>query len=327
MEAKELIQQIKEKVFKDADLSRLTSMSDDEKRELLLQHVERLLSSRDNRDVIIWMANQIVDRNNDVLPDNPILDYDTLDLKSDIVGLSDEEKILAQFVVRLAYFTCCMFNKFGGYFSTTRYLGINAEYDEISLHDEFWISNTALVNWVKTTPYRRVAVGVVSEMICVAGEEAQRLSSVEQDYFFGFFGVVTIDQSDIAQCNDYTITGLHTLEEAERHKQQAIQLGLDRECGSIVDSLCGTLMNDYPEQMVACAKELQQHANSLLPKDARTMSREARGEWASATLDACAPIFEKYGIDLNTKEQNISLNYLMDWLDLKYIAKMYGADF
>ena len=96
--------------------------------------------------------------------------------------------VFAWFATRLAYFSYCMLNRYGGYFSTTYYLGINSEYDVISQHDEFWISNNALVNWVKTTPYRRVAAGVVAEMISVAGEEAQRLNPVEQDYLYGFFG-------------------------------------------------------------------------------------------------------------------------------------------
>lgn len=327
MDAKELLQEIRERALGDVDLSGLANMSEEERRELLLQQTERLLAIRDNWDSIVWIANQIVNRDGEVMSANPILDYDTLDLKDDIEGLSDEEMVIAQFTTRLAYFSYCMLNQYGGYFFTDRYLGINEEYDEISQHDEFWITNTALVNWVKTTPYRRVAAGVVAEMISVAGEEATRLSSVEQDYFYGFFAAMAIDQSDIAQCNDYMITGLHTLEVAECHKQQAIQLGLDRECGSIVDSLCGTLMNDYPVQMVSCAKELQQLSTSLLPDDRTMMSRKKRGKWTSATFAACDQILKKYDIDIHTQKQNISLNYLLDWLDLKYNAKMYGANF
>ena len=291
MEAKELLQEIKERVFKDTDLSGLARMSETERRDLLLQQTERLLSTRDNHKVIVWMADQIIDRDDEVMEGNPILDDETLDLKTDIEGLHEEETVFARFATRLAYFSYCMLNKYGGYFSTDRYLGIN------------------------------------TEMISVAGEEAERVSSVEQDYFYGFFSAVSIDQSDIAQCNDYVITGIHTLEEAERHKQQAIQLGIDRECGSIVDSLCGTLMHDYPEQMVACAKELQQLSTSLLPKDRASMSRKKRQDWRFATLDACDPILKKYGIDLDTKEYNISMNYIMDWLDLKYNAKMYDVEF
>lgn len=327
MEAKELLQEIKERVFKDTDLSGLAEMSDEERRELLLQQTEWLLSTRENRDAIRWMAEQFTDRHGEVREDNPLLDYDTQDLKDGIGWNSEEDEVFARFTVRLAYFAYCMNLAYGEYFNTTRYLGINAECEVISLHDEFWITNGELVNWVKTTPYRRVAAGVVAEMISVAGEEAERLNPVEQDYLYGFFSAAAIDLNDIAQCNDYMITGLHTLETAEHHKQQALELGIDRECSTIVDALCGTLMNNFPKDMVACAKELQQLSTSLLPKDNVTMSREKRSTWNSATIDACAPILKKYGIDLNTKEQNISMNYLIDWLDLKYNAKMYGADF
>lgn len=328
MEAKELLQEIKERVFKDTDLSGLAEMSDEERRELLLQQTERLLSTRENRDVIAWMTEQFIDRHGEVREDNPILDYDTLDLKDGIEWDSEEDEVFARFTVRLAYFAYCMYQTYGEYFNTTRYLGINAECERISVHDEFWITNGELVNWVKTTPYRRVATGVVSEMINVAGEEAELKNSAEFDYYYGFFKAVLIDLSDIAQCNDFFIVGIQTLEDAEHHRQLAAKKGLDRECASIVDALCGTVMNDYPEDMVACAKELQQQAGSLLqPIDALTMDNIKQGEWAHATLRACEPVFKKYGIEFKTYRQSISMNYLLDWLHLKYYAKMYGTQF
>ena len=327
MDAKELIKEIKERALGDVDLSGLASMSEEQQRELLLQQTERLLSTRENREVIEWMEEQFTDHG-DLKFDNPILDYNTQDLKDGIGWDSKEEEAVARFTVRLAYFAYCMNLAFGDDFNTTRYLGVNAEYDEISLHDEFWITNGELVNWVKTTPYRRVATGVVSEMINVAGEEAELKNSAEFDYYYGFFHAVMIDLSDIAQCNDFFIVGIETLEEAERHRQLAAQRGLDRECASIVDALCGTLMNEYPEDMVACAKELQQLAGSLLqPLDALTMDKIKQGEWAHATMKVCEPVFKKYDIEFKTYNQSISMNYLLDWLHLKYYAKMYDTQF
>ena len=79
MDAKELLQKIKERALVDVDLSSLAGMSEEERRELLLQQTERLLSTRENRDIITWMAEQIIDRQGGVKDDNPILDYDTLD--------------------------------------------------------------------------------------------------------------------------------------------------------------------------------------------------------------------------------------------------------
>ena len=328
MDAKELIKEIKKRALGDIEQSGLANMSGEERRELLLQQTERLLSTRENREVIRWMAEQFTDRHGDVESGNPILDYDTLDLKDGIGWDSEEEEVIARFTVRLAYFAYCMSLTYGEYFNTTRYLGINADCVEISVHDEFWINNVELVNWVKTTPYRRVATGVVSEMINVAGKEAELKNSAEFDYYYGFFHAVLIDLSDNAQCNDFFIIGIETLEDAERHRQLAAQKKLDRECASIVDALCGTLMNDYPEDMVACAKELQLQADSLLqPINKLTMNNIKQARWAHSTLKACEPVFKKYGIEFKTYKQSISMNYLLDWLNLKYYAKMYGTQF
>mgnify|MGYP006988830494 CR=1 FL=1 len=328
MDAKELIKEIKERALCDVDLSRLACMSEEERRELLLQQTERLLSTRENREIIGWMGDQLSNSHGEIDFDSPILDYDTRGMKNDIVWDTEEEDTIARFTVRLAYFAYCMNLAYGEYFSTIIYLGINAEYEEIALHDEFWISNRELVNWVKTTPYRRVATGVVTEMINVAGEEAELKNSAEFDYYYGMINAMMLDLSDIAQCNDFVIVGINTLEEAERHRQLAVQKGLDRECASIVDALCGTLMNDYPEDMVDCAKELQQRAgNLLLPIDAHTMDNSKKGRWVHATMDACEPVFMKYGIEFKTYKQNISMNYLLDWLYRKYNAKRYGTQF
>ena len=328
MDAKELIKEIRARALGDVDLSGLTGMSEEEQREFLLQQTERLLSTRENRKIIGWMGDQFTNRHGNITLDNPILDYDTEDLKDGIEWDSEEEETLARFTARLAYFAYCMNLAYGKIFNTTRYLGVNAEYEEISLHDEFWITNRELVNWVKTTPYRRVATGVVTEMINVAGEEAMLNNSAEFDYYYGFINSMPIDLSDIAQCNDFFIASIEILEEAERHRQLAAQRGLDRECGSIVDALCGTLMNDYPDEMVACAKELQQQADSLLqPIDAHTMDNIKKGSWAHSTFKACKPVLNKYGIEFKTYRQSISMNYLLDWLHLKYDAKMYGRYF
>ena len=80
MSAKELIKVIKERSLGGVDLSGLASMSEEQRRELLLQQTERLLSTRENREIIGWMGEQFTDHG-DVKSDNPILDYDTLDLK------------------------------------------------------------------------------------------------------------------------------------------------------------------------------------------------------------------------------------------------------
>jgi hypothetical protein len=78
----------------------------------------------------------------------------------------------------------------------------------------------------------------------------------------------------------------------------------------------------YDSETVHAFKE---HVSYL--SSAALEGRKAGSEGEREAAEYMGRTLEKYGIDLNTKEQNISLNYLMDWLDLKYNAKMYGADF
>jgi hypothetical protein len=117
--------------------------------------------------------------------------------------------------------------------------------------------------------------------------------------------------------------GFEKLERGVEHLQEAEEHGLDREGGSIVDALCCNFSHDYPQKYVECAKVIQQIATQMLPADSTKMSRDKRDEWTHEVLDAIDEDLKKYDIDLGTREYNLSMNYILDWLDLKYSVKMY----
>jgi hypothetical protein len=354
-DVKELLNDIKEKIFSGVDLSGLPKMTDDERREFLLQQAERLLSTKENLQLVKWLTPLFIDKSKrDFMPaeDNPLWRPYSFTFNSAIDGLTDDEIIFARFATRLAYFVHCMYTRYGEPFNVNVYLG--EEMDERACNDDdedeyddefdtdgscmewlyeddpesiFTLDNTPLTDWIKLTPYRRVAVGVMSIMITTAGEKAQKLNSVEQDYYFRFYGFGYVDLENSVSCYDYVRIGFETLERGAEHLRQAQYYGLDREGGSVVDALCCNFSHDYPKKYVECAKVIQQIATQMLPENSRSMDRTKRFDWTQAVSDAFDEELKKYDIDLNTREYNLARNYILDWLDLKYNAKMYGMEF
>lgn len=342
MDIKELLIEIRDKVFKDIDLSGLPIMTPEERREFMLQQTERILSVRENRKQIKWLYSLFVDKETE----NPLVlnkwIYAYYSFNEDVEGLTGNEKDFARFVVQLSFFAYCLYDVYGNSFNVIFYLGNGLDnecytddcpgvdnmmgpYDVLC--EVFSLDNKPLVNWIKTTPYRRVAAGIMSIMISSAGDFADLNNSVEKDYYYGFLTDMELNLDDISQCEDYIKIGFETLEMGKRHCQRAIELGMGRECGSIVDSLNASFTHDYPEEEVALAKKLQQIATRRLPKDRSSMTIIKRKDWTHETFDVIAKELKKYDIDVDTREFNLSMNYLLDWLDYKYIAEMYGREF
>lgn len=345
-DVKVLLNDIKEKIFDGVDLSGLHKMTDSEQREFLLQQTERLLSTKENRQQAKWLRDLFIKNPGSyAIPadDNPLWLPCSFMFNSKVEGLSGDEIVFARFAVRLAYFTYCMYTRFGFPFNVNVYLGEEMDSRVFDDDDEefegvydykeqlaeedpesiFTLDNTPLIDWIKLTPYRRVAVGVMSIMLTTAGEKAERFNSVEQDYYFRFYGFCGIDLDNPVECYDFVRMGFEKLERGVEHLQEAEEHGLDREGGSIVDALCCNFSHDYPQKYVECAKVIQQIATQMLPADSTKMSRDKRDEWTHEVLDAIDEDLKKYDIDLGTREYNLSMNYILDWLDLKYSVKMY----
>ena len=337
-DVKVLLNDIKEKVFKGVELSSVPTRYDDDWNKFLLTHSERLLSTRENRKLIMWLYSLYFDEENPTpltYGDPGVSEYFGY---KDIDGLSKYEMDFASMCYYLAYFTYCMSSAVGRNFNVVLFLGDGmddgiqsdyyTEWNGLTSYEEvFSLDNKVLVDWIKTTNYKRVAAGVMSSMISAAGDRAKYQNPVEHDYFYGFFGSVLINMDHIEECIGYVNIGFETLTEAEHHRQRAKELGLSKELATIVDSLRASFTHNYPEKYVECAKVIQPIVSQMLPQDHLSMSVEKRAKWTSSVFRVINEEIKKFDIDLDTREYNLSMNYILDWLDLEYNAKMYDRKF
>ncbi len=335
---KKLLNEIREKVFSSEDLSRLPTMTEDERQEFILQQAERLLADRDRKELIGLLSTLLVDQDNKkFIKSNPLLVDGSLAFNEDIEGFSEEEKAYARFATHLAFFVSCMyFNNFQ-FFNPVMYLGdgfdaiyaVEDKYrEQMAFADEnFSIRNKKLVDWIQVSNYRRVVACIVDLLIWQAGIEAEYKNSVEQDFYYRLSTFMYFDLNSIEDCNEHVVAGLRILEDGEKHKQRAIEIGLDREGGSIVDALACEFRHDYPENLVSCAKDLQKLADSMMPTDTASMDGNKGKDWALTVFSAAEKIFHQYDYDIDSEKHSLSMDYLLDWLLFKYVAKMYDEEF
>ena len=337
-DVKKLLTEIKERVFSGEDLSKLLTMTEDERQEFILQQTERLLADRNRKELIGLLSTLLVDQDTKkFIKNNPLLVDGSLAFNEDIEGFTEVEKSYARFATHLAFFVSCMyFNNFQ-FFNPVMYLGdgfdaiyaVEDKYrEQMAFADEnFSIRNKKLVDWIQVSAYRRVVACIVDLLIWQAGIEAEYKNSVEQDFYYRLSTFMYFDLNNIEDCNEHVSAGLKILEDGEKHKQHAIEIGLDREGGSIVDALACDFQHDYPENLVSCAKNLQKLADSMMPTDIASMDEKKGKDWALTVFSAAENMFHQYDYDIDSEEHSLSMDYLLDWLFFKYLAKMYDEEF
>ena len=318
-DVKKLLNEIREKVFSGEDLSNLPTMTD---RKELIGLLSTLLVDQDTKKFI---------------KSNPLLVDGSLAFNENIEGFTEEEKAYARFATHLAFFVSCLyFNNFQ-FFNPVMYLGdgfdaiytVEDKYrEQMAIADEnFSIRNKKLVDWIQVSNYRRVVACIVDLLIWQAGIEAEYKNSVEQDFYYRLSTFMYFDLNNIEDCDGHVVDAFQILEDGEKHKQRAIEIGLDREGGSIVDALACDFQHDYPENLVSCAKNLQKLADSMMPTDTASMDEKKGKDWALTVFSAAENMFHQYDYDIDSEEHSLSMDYLLDWLFFKYVAKMYDEDF
>ena len=336
----ELLNEIREKVFKDVDLTSLPKMSAEEKRTLVWENMERLLALGDDWQTAEWLANQYLEVSTDNPNyENPMINANDTDfVDSSVAQLPEEERCFARFAFDMGILAHHLLTReqlwedyyFGEGYDNDAYELIEEMQDRFPgvmriLKESYAIDNKPLVEWVRNSPYRLCSSRVVGIMLQAAADEAEMYNSAEQDYYFNSLPI-NRGFDEITKANLEVEDGLECLANAAKHKERAKELGLDREQASIVDALCGTFQNDYPANYIACAKELQAMATKLLQsRIPAQMDSSDRIKYNSEVSNKAYEIAEKFDIDMSSRDFNISRLYIDDWISLKYHSKRYGT--
>lgn len=294
-------QLLKKQVFADVDLSRLETMSSDERREFNLAQIDSLIGRTDYCSTIDWFLGQFIEDDGAELDDNP---------------LYDEESVLVEWYLELVSLGSSL--RFHHPFDLDIIQPGLAQHAEEPAKD-FVITNQALISWLRETSYRRVAAMVARIMI---EEEFSRVVAKDdavQDYYAEHSDTSFLNHHDLSMCNDYISGVLESLETVRVHRQKGQQLGLNDEQMRVTDALWGWVPHDYPSEYVEAAKEIVAAVDKAMPDELVIRSRNGFLKFKNKVFVKMESIVKKHELSVDLMDgYNITVGYLTDWLLRKY---------
>lgn len=121
---------------------------------------------------------------------------------------------------------------------------------------------------------------------------------------------------DVEKCLKYLASLHEGLQDAFLHGQMASKKGLDKDfdVAIIADMLKGGINHNYPDNLVNCAKEVNELVKKMTPKVAKK-GNENRLGWQRKVMREIKNICDKYNIDFPIYGRwTIQEGYMMEWL-------------
>lgn len=109
-----------------------------------------------------------------------------------------------------------------------------------------------------------------------------------------------------------------TLKAAAEHLSHGQRLGLSRLEQQTVDTLWGFVPHYYPENYVACAREVSEAIVSLLPPETEERTEDGFEAYYAAVIAEVKQLTAKHDVDFDTSDFNLSFGYFHEWLSDEY---------
>ena len=295
---------LKEGAFKDVDLSRVATMSDDERREFTIEQADRLLGAQGYGDTMRWYMGQFFDDEFELRDDNP---------------LCEEDSVLAQWYIALADLGWCLITHLPFDLNSIEPgLGTHAEDPE----QDYTIDNERLTAWLRTTPYKRVAALVARIMLEREYDRVVTHFDAAQDYYAEHCHSGSLNVQKTEECEAFVTSVLDAIATVLSHQQRGRELGLDDDGLEVVDALWGWMPHDYDADCVAATREICEAAEAAMPAPTVIRSRNGFALFQKPVMEQMEAIARKHELDIDlTDKYSITMGYLTDWLYRKYMGK------
>ena len=108
------------------------------------------------------------------------------------------------------------------------------------------------------------------------------------------------------------------IQEMKAHLQRGKELGLSLLEQRTLDTLWSWVPHDYPENYVACAREVSEAIVRLLPPEDEERSEEGYIAYYNQVIEEVKRLAEKYDVDFDTSGYSLSAGYFYEWLSKEY---------
>lgn len=318
---KALLESIKRNAFNGVDLSRVTTMSDEERRSFTLEQEERLLSWASYGDLAAWLSDQFWTADKELIlmhDPHPWLESEiAIKDMPELVDFSEEDYKLAQWILHIALLSHDLFNhaRFDLSVLGDGLVGCEGEISD----EDFEYSNKPLADWIRETPYRRVAAFVCYQMLDVETNKAIVSNQAVQDFYAMDCWVYKGDFSDLQQCEEFIHKALEGMQEIADHYKNGHSKGLSDEEIRVLDAICGFAPHDILDEDLPLLRDVCKAADDHLPKPPFIKSEQGQREYCKAVFKDFEQIFAKYEIPFDPSDlRDLTPGYLNSWLYDKY---------
>ena len=318
-----LFERIKKNAFKDIDLAPVTKLQGNELRIFTLEQLERLRGWLPNADAALWLGDQFwtADRNLTMITDPHPWLADEWEMKEreQLPDLSDDEYTIACWIKELALLSHDLYchepfdvEQLGD--------GLQGRFAQTDLYkDSFRYDNKALVEWIKTTPYRHIAAMVCYTMADQEIDWAVQNNQAVQDYYamecWRDFG----DWGKLEDCEDFISRSLTAMQQIEEHYAKGHNEGLNDEEIRVLDIMFGFAPHNYCADDYPAVRDICAAAQKHLPQAPYIKSEQGLRAYGKAVYADLEKIFAKHDMTWDPSDAtDLTMGYLDAWVYDKY---------
>lgn len=315
----ELLESILDQAFKDVDVSQVLTMNDEQLCTFTLEQMERLRATRDSI-AALWLSDQFLtcDRELYLISNpHPWLNLAIeMKLPSQLPDLNDDEYRIAEWIFQLALLSHDLYAHVP---FDVALLGGGLKMSGRIFADDFRYTNTPLIDWIRSAPYRRVAA-----MVCYIVMEQETNWAIQhnqavQDFYAmeGWGNKYSLDQE--ADCEQYIATCLDAMQLIAEHYAKGHLAGLNDEEIRVLDAIFGFVPHHFEEEDFPMVRDVCEAAAKHLPTKPYIKSEQGQRMYGKAVFDDLKRIFAKYEVDFDPSDlSDLTPGYLDKWVYDKY---------
>ena len=314
------LEAIQRNAFKDIDLTQLLTMDEDQQRDFMLEQMERMLSIP-NVYTAEWLSDQFWTADKELImirnPHPWLKNENEMKEREEMSDLSDGEYELAKWIMKLALFSHSLVVTHMPF--PLDMLQYNLE-DIIFPEDEqFYYGNSALVHWIRTTRYRRIAALVCYQVLDTETDWAVCSNQAVQDFYALECWDRKSDWRELDKCEEFTRKALDGMQQIKKHYEKGRKAGLNDEEIRVLDAIWGFAPHDFFKEDFPMVRDICKAANKHLPPEPYIMSEQGLRQYAKAVFDDLKQIFAKYEVPFDPSDlTDLTPGYLDKWVYDKY---------
>ncbi len=329
----EFLRWIEKQLFKNGELKSIPTLDAASQHKLMLEQTDQLLASDQYGYEATWLGDQFWTADRDlylIVKSHPLLSDANRMYSQEDSELTVDDYARAQWLTKTALL-CHQLYTHADFDTDMLQEGLHLKATKGAPNqgllgnpcaDDLAYANQKLIDWIRTTPYRRIAAMVAATIVDRELDRAITTNQAVQDYYAYNCTKHSLYLSSLDDCNEHIEKWLGAMEEMRQHHEKGVALGLTDEEIRVADALWEFVPHYYNDDLVRCAREFCKQAEQLLPDKPYIKSENGARMYQRKALPKLHKIADQWEISFDENDvTSLSASYTASWLYDKYYAE------